>query len=152
MSRSTVGCATRCATRTNSPRKRKTGADSAPVFLASTLQAHLPSARLAERRVRALRTRGQHAGAIGLDGPPASRAGERARGSDVAAAEGDGRVVELQQGAAQELPHPLGVLGGEFPGGPQPAACHIERAVEPGERGVPRLREDLMFAPVEAYS
>src|SRR5258708_27551330 len=73
-----------------------------------------PSFRLAECGLRAVRAVGQHAGAVGDDGPAAARAGERARAGDVAGAEGEGGIVALQEVAAQELAQALAVLHGEL--------------------------------------
>src|SRR5690242_6045212 len=90
------------------------------------------SVGLAEVRLAALRARRQQRGAVRDDGPSAALAGEGAGGGDVAGAERHGRMVLLQQVAAQQLAQALGVLGSEFAGGHQRVAGGVERMVERG--------------------
>src|SRR6185437_12127216 len=102
------------------------------------------SGRLVERRLRALRARRQHGGARGVDGPAAPGTGERAGGGDVAGPERHGRMVALQQVAAQVLAQALRILDGELARRDQRVARRVERAVERGGGGLAGPAKSLL--------
>src|SRR6185312_10423864 len=93
-----------------------------------------------------MRARGHDGRARGDDRPPAARAAHRSGGGDVARAEGERRVLAVQEVAAQVVADPSAGFGRELARRDDALQCAVERGLESRHAALAGLREELLEA------